>query len=147
MCSVSRHWRSNLIPHPSLKTFGMILKRGLRPLTEHLSGQMLFPITPGNDRSKESLSRMLPHLCVGSPRSNRKSILRHCSPAHMGPCPAFGPAEQRRNAAWLSPPVLFKDQTPRSHPEHILGKKKKFLCSLTKCQEVRLCSPFFENSV
>lgn len=38
-----------------MKTFGNIVKSGLRPLTEHLSGPMLFPVT-GNDSSKVSLS-------------------------------------------------------------------------------------------
>lgn len=47
---------SNLSLHPSLKTFGKIVKSGLRPLTKHLSGLMLFPVTPGNDRNKGSIS-------------------------------------------------------------------------------------------
>lgn len=88
------------------------------------------------------------HVFVLSPQgSNWKSILLHSSPASRGCHKSLGPAEQRRNAACLSPPALFKGWAPRSHPACILGRKKKFLCSLPKCHGVCLCSPLCESSV
>lgn len=88
------------------------------------------------------------HVFVLSPQgSNWKSIFLQSSPASRGHCTSLGPAEQRRNAACLSPPVLFKGWAPRFHPACVLGRKKKFLCSLPKCHGVCLCSPLCENSV
>lgn len=67
------------------------------------------------------------HIFVLAPhRNNWKIILRHCSPAQRGLCPAFGPAEQRRNSAWPSPPELFEDQLQDPTLNTFLGRKRNF---------------------
>lgn len=79
--------------------------------------------------------RILHIFMLASQGSNWKSIFMHSSPALRGPCSLLGLTEHRRNVACLSPPALFKGWAPlcRSHPAHIPGRKKKFICSLPKC--------------
>lgn len=88
------------------------------------------------------------HIFVLAPhRNNWKIILRHCSLAQRGLCPAFGPAEQRRNSAWPSPPELFEDQLQDPTLNTFLGRKRNFSVHWPSAKKFFLCRPFFVNSV
>lgn len=141
MCSVSRHWRSNLSLHPFLKTFGMILKGSLRPLTEHLSGQMLFPITPGNDRSKGSLSWMLPHLCFGSPKKQLEEYPQALQLCTDGTLPSLWPCRAEKECSMAFPTSVIQRSGSKIPPwTHSWEEKEISLCILFLFTEG--CSPF-----
>lgn len=77
---------------------------------------MLFPVIPGNDKSKGSLSWMLAHLCVGSQHKQLEGCPQAMQPRTKGTLPSLWPCEAEKEFSMTFPTSVIQRSVSKIPP-------------------------------